>query len=319
MQNMRIAVLMDPIETVNIEKDSTFAMMLESQRRGYELAVLTQSDLSYSAGEVCARVSYITVLDDLKKWFHVLKTDVVKLSDFDVLLMRKDPPFDMEYIYTTYLLELVQSRGTWVINDPRSLRDWNEKMSTLLFPQCTPPTLVTRSADQLREFLSLHHDVIFKPLEAMGGARVFRVQLEDPNISVIIETLTSHGQEFIMAQKYIPEIVEGDKRILMIDGEPIPFALARVPKKGELRGNLAAGGIGKGLALNDRDRWICSQVGPILKAKGLMFVGLDVIGDYLTEINITSPTCIRELDDLYQLNIAGVLFDAIEKNTKDEL
>ena len=226
--------------------------------------------------------------------------------------MRKDPPFDLEYIYSTYMLELAEQQGTLIVNSPQSLRDCNEKFFTTWFPQCAPPTLVTRSAEQLRKFHQEHKDCIFKPLYGMGGAAVFRLKSEDPNLAVIIETLTDHGTTSIMAQRFIPEITAGDKRILMVDGKAAPFALARIPAPGETRGNLAAGGTGKGVALSDRDWWISEQVGPVLKEKGILFAGLDVIGDYLTEVNVTSPTCIRELDKEFQLDIAGDLMNAIE-------
>jgi glutathione synthase len=234
------------------------------------------------------------------------------LSDLDIILMRKDPPFDMEYIYTTFLLERAEANGVLVVNKPQSLRDANEKMYTAWFPQCCPPTLVSRNAEQLRAFLQEQGDIILKPLDGMGGASIFRLQTGDPNTSVVIETLTQHQRRFIMAQQYIPEIIHGDKRILMINGEPVPYALARVPAQGETRGNLAAGGQGLGMELSERDYWICQQVGDTLRKKGLMFVGLDVIGDYLTEINVTSPTCIRELDAIYSLNISATLMDVID-------
>ncbi|HEX9803589.1 MAG TPA: glutathione synthase, partial [Gammaproteobacteria bacterium] len=231
----------------------------------------------------------------------------------DVVLMRKDPPFDMEYIYATYLLEQAERKGTLVVNRPQSLRDANEKVFTANFPQCTPPTLITRRAEAIRDFLQQHRDVILKPLEGMGGASIFKVSSGDPNTSVIIETLTGHGSRYAMAQRFIPEIAAGDKRVLLIDGEPVPYALARIPAEGELRGNLAAGGHGVGIPLTGRDYWICEQVAPTLREKGLIFVGLDIIGDYLTEINVTSPTCIRELDKQYGLDIGGQLMAAIAR------
>jgi glutathione synthase len=227
--------------------------------------------------------------------------------------MRKDPPFDMEYVYTTYLLERTQAGGVLVVNQPDSLRDANEKLFTAWFPQCTPPTLVTRQAAQIRAFLTEHGDIIVKPLGGMGGQSVFHLRQDDPNVNVVLETMTKRGTRFTMAQRFLPEIAQGDKRILMIDGEPVPYALARIPAPGDSRGNLAAGGRGEGRPLSERDRWICAQVGPTLRARGLVFVGLDVIGDYLTEINVTSPTCIRELDALYDLNIAAQVLDAVER------
>jgi glutathione synthase len=237
----------------------------------------------------------------------------VALSELNVVLMRKDPPFDMEYIYSTYLLEQAQSAGVLIVNNPQSLRDANEKLFTAWFPECCPDTLVTRQDTLIRDFYQTHGDIILKPLDGMGGASIFRIKEQDPNLSVIIETLTEHGQKSVMAQRYIPDIVQGDKRILMIDGEPVPFALARIPAEGETRGNIAAGGRAEGRLLTENDRWICQQVGPKLREKGLIFVGLDVIGDYLTEINVTSPTCIRELDRQFGLNIASDLMARIEQ------
>ena len=255
----------------------------------------------------------LSVTEDADNWYNLGEAKTQPLTGLDVILMRKDPPFDMEYIYSTYLLEQAQSAGVLVVNNPQSLRDANEKLFTAWFPQCCPETLVTRKAELIRNFQQQHHDIILKPLDGMGGASIFRVKDNDPNFSVIIETLTDHGNTSVMAQKYIPEIVDGDKRILMINGEPVPYALARIPAKGETRGNLAAGGRAQGQALTEHDRWICQQVGPTLREKGLLFVGLDVIGNYLTEINVTSPTCIRELDSQFELNIAGDLMNSIEQ------
>jgi len=306
---------MDPIASLSIKKDSTFAMLLEAQARGWEIHYMEQGDLSLRDARCYARMRGLRVQDDALHWFDFSPEREAPLDELDVILMRKDPPFDMEYIYTTYLLEHAETAGVLVINKPRALRDANEKLFASWFPQCTPPTLVTRRAQQLRAFLDEHDDIILKPLDGMGGASIFRLRKDDPNISVVIETLTRHAGSFVMAQRYIPEISTGprpgDKRILMIDGEPVPYALARIPAHGETRGNLAAGGQGKGEPLNERERWICAQVGPTLRDKGLMFAGLDVIGDYLTEINVTSPTCIRELDALYGLNISAVLLDCI--------
>jgi len=251
------------------------------------------------------------VWDDKNRWFELGEAEEHPLSELDVILMRKDPPFDNEYLYATQLLSIAESQGVMVVNRPQALRDANEKLASTWFPQCTPPTLVTREPGRLRRFLTQQEDIILKPLDAMGGASIFRLRTDDPNISVILETLTSFGKRYTMAQRFIPEISAGDKRILLIDGDPVPYALARVPAKGETRGNLAAGGTGQGVALSERDRWICAQVAPALKSMGLLFVGLDVIGDYLTEINVTSPTCIRELDAQYGLDIAGQLMDVI--------
>ena len=307
-----IGVIMDPIEKINITKDSTWAMILAAQMRGWEVRYMQQADLYTSNGQVYAQSRVVKLLPGQDPWLELYAPDKHELSQCNAILMRKDPPFDMEYIYTTYKLELAEQQGALIVNSPQSLRDCNEKFFTTWFPQCAPPTLVTRSAEQLRQFLLEHDDCIFKPLDGMGGASVFRVHGNDYNKAVIIETLTKHGTTSVMAQLFIPEISEGDKRILMVDGKAVPYALARIPAPGETRGNLAAGGSGKGVALSDRDYWITEQVGPVLKEKGILFAGLDVIGDYLTEINVTSPTCIRELDKQFDLDIAGDLMDAIE-------
>jgi len=309
---IRLGVVMDPIGSIHIKKDSTFAMLLEAQRRGWAIDYMEQSDLAVVGGEARAHCRALKVSDDPTNWFSLDAPRPQALGALNVILMRKDPPFDTEYIYTTYILELAQKNGCLVVNNPQALRDVNEKLYTAWFPQCTPPTLVTRQAAQLRAFLDDQHDVVLKPMHAMGGTMVFRLRHDDPNVGVVIETLTDHGRRFAMAQRFVPEIRDGDKRILLVDGEPIPYALARVPAKGESRGNLAVGGTGIGVPLSERDRWICSQVAPVLREKGLLFVGLDVIGDFLTEINVTSPTCIRELDKLFGLNIAGTLLDAVE-------
>jgi glutathione synthase len=310
---MKLGVIMDPISGINIKKDSTFAMLLAAQHRGWEIHYMEQHDLFIDNTEVKARSRTLSVNDDPDGWFVFGKESLINLPDLDVVLMRKDPPFDIEYIYTTYILQFAQSRGLLVINDPAGLRDINEKMFINKFPDCIAPTLVTRNKDLLAEFVTKHNQAVFKPLEGMGGKSVFKVNQNDPNINVIIETLTHEQSRFVMAQKYIPEIKDGDKRILLIDGEPVDYALARIPRAGETRGNLAAGGTGKGVALSDRDRWICKQVGPILKDMGMIFVGLDVIGDYLTEVNVTSPTCIRELDTIYNINIGDQLMESIKQ------
>ena len=278
---------------------------------------MEQSDLFQRDGRTFAHTRPIRIYDDKNHWFDVsdVKT-AMPLDELDVVLMRKDPPFDMEYIYTTYLLERAETAGVLVVNKPQSLRDANEKLFITWFPQCIPPTIVTRQANHIRHFLDEHKDIILKPPEGMGGTSVFRLRQDDPNINVIIETITRHGTCFIIAQRFIPDISNGDKRILVVNGEAVPYALARIPPPGETRGNLAIGGTGIGVELTERDRWICAQVGPTLREKGLMFVGLDVIGDYLTEINVTSPTCIRELDAIYTLNISGLLMDQIESMVK---
>lgn len=309
--SIKLGIVMDPIESIKIKKDSSFAMFLAAQARDWEIYYLQQHDLSLRDGRCQARIRRLEVEDNPKRWYRFLGEERVLLDSLDVVLMRKDPPFDMEYIYTTYLLEQAELRGCLVVNRPASLRDANEKLFTSLFPQCCPPTLVTRQARALRDFACEQQDIILKPLGGMGGASVFRVRQNDPNLSVIIETLTRHGAEYTMAQRFIPEITSGDKRILMVDGEAIPYALARIPAEGETRGNLAAGGRGEGVPLSEHDRWIADQVGPELKKRGILFAGLDVIGDYLTEINVTSPTCIRELDNQFKLDIAGDLMDCI--------
>ncbi len=310
---MKLGIVMDPIGSIKIKKDSSFALLLAAQARGWTLHYLEQNDLYLRDGNAYGRMRGLRVMDDPNGWFEFLDECHAPLEELDVILMRKDPPFDMEYIVSTYLLERAEQAGTLIVNTPQGLRDANEKMYTAWFPDCCAPTLVSRDAAQLRAFLAEQQEIVMKPLDGMGGASIFRVRTGDLNTNVIIETLTAHGHKFAMAQRFIPEISAGDKRILMIDGEPVPYALARIPAAGESRGNLAAGGTGVGVPLSERDRWICAQVGPALRAKGLLFVGLDVIGDYLTEINVTSPTCIRELDKLYGLDIAGQVMESIER------
>ena len=313
IMSRHIGIVMDPISEINIKKDSSFAMLLAAQAKGWSLFYMEQQDLFLHQGIVSASMKPLKVLDNSDNWYQLGNTQSMPLADLDVILMRKDPPFDMEYIYSTYLLEQAQAAGVLVVNNPQSLRDANEKLYTAWFPQCCPPTLVTRQAELIRDFQQQHNDIILKPLDGMGGASIFRVKHDDPNTSVIIETLTEHGQKSVMAQQFIPEIADGDKRILMINGEPVPYALARIPAQGETRGNLAAGGRAEGRILTEHDHWICQQVGPTLREKGLLFVGLDVIGNYLTEINVTSPTCIRELDQQFNLDIAGDLMNSIEQ------
>ena len=310
---IKLGVVMDSIATINTKKDSTFAMLLAAQARGWPISYMEINDLSVTDGIAYGNTCLLTVNDDPGNWFTFGESLTQPLHELDVILMRKDPPFNMEYIYATYILELAERQGTLVVNKPQTLRDANEKLSTSWFPQCTTPTLVSRSRKQFIEFLKIHKDLIFKPLHGMGGVSIFRVREGDGNTNVIIETLTEQETRFAMAQRFIPEIVQGDKRILLVNGEAVPYALARIPAEGESRGNLAAGGTGVGVPLSERDLWICEQVSRTLVEKGLLFVGLDVIGDYLTEINITSPTCIRELDKLYGLDIAGQLMDAIEQ------
>jgi glutathione synthase len=308
---MKLGVVMDPIGSIHLEKDSTYAMLIEAQRRGWEVHYMEQDDLYARDGVAGARSRPLTLLPGQTPWFTLGADQDRRLDELDAILMRKDPPFDLEYLYSTHILELAERTGVLVVNSPQSLRDANEKLAIAWFPQCTPPTLVTRTAARLRAFLDEHRDIILKPLDTMGGASVFRLRTDDPNINVTIETLTRGETHQIMAQRYLPEIAQGDKRILLIDGAPIRYALARLAAPGETRANLAAGGRGEGRELSERDRWICAEVGPALRARGILFAGLDVIGDYLTEINITSPTCIRELDKLYGLNISAQLLDVI--------
>lgn len=308
----RLGIVMDPIAAITFKKDSSLAMLLAAQARGWTLFYMEQQDLYQRGNQARARVRPLRVFNDPAHWYELEAEQDIALHELDVILMRKDPPFNSEYVYATYLLELAEKAGSLVVNSPRSLRDCNEKFFATQFPQCTPPTLVSRRADILREFAREHRDVILKPLDEMGGASIFRHREGDPNLSVILEVLTEHGGRQIMAQRYIPEIKDGDKRILMIDGEPVPYCLARIPAQGETRGNLAAGGRGEPRPLTERDREIAALVGPELRKRGLLFVGLDVIGDWLTEVNVTSPTCIRELDAQFGLNICADLFDVIE-------
>ena len=310
--SIRLGIVMDPIAQINFKKDSSLAMLLAAQARGWSLFYMEQKDLYQTTGEARARMRPLRVFADPQHWFELDDEQDNPLSELDVVLMRKDPPFDMEFVYTTYLLEQAERAGTLIVNRPQSLRDCNEKLFATQFPQCMPPTLVSRRPDILREFAEKQRDIILKPLDGMGGASIFRHRAGDPNLSVILETLTAHGTQQIMAQGYLPAIVDGDKRILMIDGEPVPYCLARIPAQGETRGNLAAGGRGEARPLTARDREIAAAVGPTLREKGLLFVGLDVIGDYLTEINVTSPTCIREIDKAYDTRIGERLMDAIE-------
>ena len=306
-----LGVVMDPIAAINYKKDTTLALLWAAQDRGWPLFYMEQSDLRLQDGEPRATVRALRVHRDAAHWFDLGEPTSIPLADLNVILMRKDPPFDNEYIYSTYILEAAEKLGVLIANQPQSLRDCNEKIFATQFPQCCPPLLVSRDNKQLKEFHRVHGDVVFKPLDGMGGSMIFRVRQDDPNLNVILEALTLHGRSTIMAQRYIPAIVNGDKRILMIDGEPVPYCLARVPMAGESRGNLAAGGTGRPQPLTERDRWIAAQVGPELKRRGLLFVGLDVIGDYLTEINVTSPTCAREIDAAYATDIGAKLMDCI--------
>jgi len=307
-----VAVVMDPIGGIKIGKDTSFAMLLEAQRRGHRLYYVSPGGLSLDGARPMARLAPLEVRDDPADWHRLEPALRRPLADMDVVLMRSDPPVDANYLHDTHILSLARDAGVLVLNDPAGLRDLNEKLGALLFPQCCPPTRVSRDATELRAFVAEHGEAVLKPLDGMGGRSIFRVRTGDPNLNVILETLTGGGRELALAQKFLPEITEGDKRILLVDGEPVPYCLARIPQGDEFRGNLAAGGRGEGRPLSDRDRWIAAQVGPELKRRGMLFVGLDVIGDWLTEVNVTSPTCVRELDAQFGLNIAGQLFDAIE-------
>jgi glutathione synthase len=313
----RIGVVMDPIGSIKFAKDTTLALLLAAQRQGWQLFYMEMQDLYLDQGEARAHCRPLTVFDKDPGWFELGGGEDRALDDLDAILMRKDPPFDNQFLYATYVLEAAETAGTLVVNKPRSLRDCNEKIFATRFPQCCPPLLVSSDAGRLRRFHAEHSDVIFKPLDGMGGSSIFRCSVDDPNISVILETLTHHGSRYIMAQRYLPEIITGDKRILVVDGEAVPYCLARIPAEGETRGNLAAGGQGRAQPLSDRDRWIVEQIAPTLKEKGLLFVGLDVIGDYLTEINVTSPTCVREIDKAYQTDIGGLLMKAIARRLAD--
>ncbi len=310
---IKLGIVMDPIESINIKKDSSFAMMLEAQRRGWEIHYMEMNDLSLEQGKAMARTRVVSLKEDPNGWFEFHSEQEIALSDLDAVLMRKDPPFDTEYIYATYILERAEDEGALIVNKPQSLRDCNEKLFTAWFPELTPTTVVTRRADKIKAFHQEHGDVILKPLDGMGGSSIFRVMKGDPNVSVIIETLTNHGENYCMAQTFVPDISNGDKRILVVDGEPMPYCLARIPAKGETRGNLAAGGRGEARPISETDRKIAETVAPVLKEKGLIFVGLDVIGDKLTEINVTSPTCIREIEAAFDISITGKLMDAIER------
>ena len=312
---------MDPLASINIKKDSSFAMMLAAQKIGWQIHTIYQSDLYTDNDKPMAHSRVTRVEDNPEHWFDFVSEQDIDLASLDVIIMRKDPPFDIEYIASTYILQLAEQLGTLVVNRPASLRDNNEKMFITRFPQCCTPFMVSRSKARLRDFVfqryqEAQQDVILKPLDGMGGASIYRVNPEDPNLSVILETVSEHESRMVMAQQFIPEITDGDKRVLLIDSEAVPYALARVPAPGETRGNLAAGGSGIGMELSERDRWICQQVGPVLKQQGILFAGIDIIGDYLTEINITSPTCIRELDQIYSLDIAGDLMRCIEQHLK---
>lgn len=309
----KLGMVMDPIQNINPHKDTSFAMLLEAQRRGWKNYYIKPQEIWLQDGIAWGRMAQITVVDNLDHWFDLGESLDQSLVNLDVLFMRKDPPFDMDYIYLTYLLEQAEAEGLLVINKPASLRNANEKLFTLWFPQCCPKTLVTSQPEFIREFISENTEAIIKPLHGMGGVSIFRLRLDDPNLTVILENMTAYDRRLVMVQQFIPEISAGDKRVLMIDGKPVPYALARIPVPGDFRGNLAAGATARAQPLTTRDQWICEQVGTTLRDKGLLFVGLDIIGDYLTEINVTSPTCARELDREFNLNICGKLMDVVDK------
>ncbi|MGI1679326.1 MAG: glutathione synthase [Cellvibrionaceae bacterium] len=310
---LKLGVVMDPISTINFSKDTTLVLLLAAIERNWHIEYMEQPDLFLDQGTPKAIARSCKVYSDPDRWYELEDHRTIELGDLDVILMRKDPPFDSEYVYSTYILEAAERLGTLIINKPQSLRDCNEKVFATQFPQCCPPVLVSRHLQTLRDFHKTHKDVIYKPLDGMGGVGIFHVDPSGRNLGAIIETLTDNGRQSIMAQKYLPEIKDGDKRILIIDGEAVPYSLARVPMAGETRGNLAAGGTGRPQPLTERDEWIVAQVAPTLREKGLIFVGLDVIGDYLTEINVTSPTCAREIDKAYDTNIGARLMDAISR------
>lgn len=309
---MKIGVLMDPIHTINIKKDSTFAMLLEANRRNMQIYYFEQQDIFVEKNSPKANSSIIKVKDDPNDWFEVISKQTIELGSLDVILMRKDPPFDIEYIMDTYLLELAEQQGAFIVNKPQALRDANEKFFTELFPSTTPECVISRNPKVLRQFIKTHKEIIVKPMDGMGGNSIFKTGKNDQNLNVILESVTKNGTRTSMAQKFIPEINTGDKRILLIDGEPVPYCLARMPSNEDFRGNLAKGGRGQAQPLSKDDYDICKIVGPELKKRGIIFAGIDVIGNKLTEINVTSPTCIRELDEAYDLNIASQLFDVIE-------
>tara|TARA_R110002096_G_scaffold154_30_gene1042 strand:- start:34170 stop:35132 length:963 start_codon:yes stop_codon:yes gene_type:complete len=313
---LNLGIIMDPIGAITPKKDSSFAMLLEASRRNANIHYFEQKDLRMVSGRPLGVSTRLTVSDNYEAgddWFSFGAQQEVHLGDLDVILMRKDPPFDMEYVYTTYILDRAALAGALIVNAPQALRDMNEKAYTAWFPECTPLTLITRSMSDMKSFLQEQERIVVKPLDGMGGRSIFVVRKGDNNANVIFETLTDYGQRFAMAQEFIPEITLGDKRILLIDGEPVPYALARIPTGDDNRGNIVAGATTKGQALSATDLKICEQVGPVLRDQGVVFAGIDVIGDRMTEVNVTSPTGIRELDRQFDLNICGLLFDAIER------
>lgn len=310
---MKFAFLADPLDQFKIYKDTTFSMMAEAARRGHEVYAFQQKDMAFEGDRVTANVARITMTGDPDEWYRADPAASVSLDMFDAVLVRKDPPFNMEYIYLTYLLEIAEKQGARVFNRPEAIRSHNEKLSIAQFPQFTSPTLVTSDAKRLKAFHAEHKDVILKPLDGMGGSGIFRVREDGMNLGSIIETLTFNGVHSIMAQRYIPDIVKGDKRVLLIGGQVVPYCLARIPQGGEVRGNLAAGGLGVAQPISERDREIGETLAPILFGRGLLLVGLDVIGDKLTEINVTSPTCFQEITQQTGFNVPGMFIDTLEK------
>ncbi len=313
---MKLGVVMDPVESINFKKDSTLAMMLEAQSKNHQIFYITTNSLFIDSGIAYASSSEIQLRDDPSDWFSLEEERVIRLKELDSILMRQDPPFNSDYIYNTYVLEMAQREGVNIFNDPRSLRDCNEKVFATEFPQCCTKHLVTSKKDLLTDFVIEHKDTVIKPLDGMGGASIFRLKSHDPNLNVILETITNHFAEKVMIQEYIPEIAEGDKRILVVNGEPMGAAIARIPAEGELRGNLAAGASAIARSLTERDMWICKEVGPSLVEKGLLLVGLDIIGDYLTEINVTSPTCFKEYKELCDIDVAKIFIESVEEFSK---
>ena len=316
MNTLKLAFIVDPLDEFKIVKDTSFAMMREAAARGCALYTLQQEDIFWRKQRVAGNAARLHLTGDKIAWYRSEAAVETDLAQFDAVIMRKDPPFDMEYVYSTYLLEAAEAQGARVFNRPRAIRDHNEKMAIARYAQFTAPTVVTRLEKVLRDFVAEHGDTIFKPLDGMGGSSIFRVRQDDPNLSVIIETLTQLGTRTIMAQRYLPEIVDGDKRVLLIGGKPVPYCLARIPKAGETRGNLAAGGTGVARELTARDREIAETLAPLLYAQGLLLVGLDVIGSCLTEINVTSPTCFQEITQQTGCNVAGLFMDTLEAELK---
>ena len=316
---MKLGIVMDPISRIDIKKDSSFAMLLAAQKRGWDLFYMELNDLYMDHNKPMARMKILEVKEDLKKWYVLSEERTADLSHLDVILMRKDPPFNLEYIYSTYILEHAQKRGVLIVNNPTSLRSVNEKFFITYFPDCIPPTRISRDMQILLNFVEEQNGAIIKPLDSMGGDGIHHITKLDNTTKNVLQSLTRNSSEYVMAQKFLPEIIDGDKRILLIDGEPVPYALARIPNENNSKGNLAQGALAKGMELSERDKWICQKVGPRLSDMGLIFVGLDVIGNYLTEINVTSPTCIRELDNIFHIDIGDQLMDTIEKRKKEDV